>query len=174
MTAQFRLYIVMISQKPPFTESDVNEKTSILCYLWRKTIVHGIRNCYHEENMKFVKARYFMAARKGAFYDSLSYQLVPAAVPSFYCHRLRDFFLEKEIPLRRHSSAIRDSLFQPLCLSAGSSRRQRRALLLYRCHAHRSALLEWKKMIQACGQKMRLWACSLLTLYPICYTSKVF
>lgn len=61
--------------------------------------------------MEFVKARYFMAARKGAFYDSLSYQLVPAAVPSFYCHRLRDFFLEKEIPLRSHSSAIRDSLF---------------------------------------------------------------
>lgn len=48
--------------------------------------------------MKFVKARYFMAARKGAFYDSLSYQLVPAAVPSFYCHRLRDFFLEKKSP----------------------------------------------------------------------------
>ena len=140
----------------------------------KKTIVYGIRNCYHEENMKFVKARHFIAARKGAFYDSFSYQLVPAAVPSFCCHRLRDFFLEKEIPLRSHSSAIRDSLFQSLCLSAGSSRRQRRALLLYRWHAHRSALLEWKKMIQACGQKMRLWACSLLTLYPICYTSKVF
>lgn len=145
MTARFRLCIVMISQKSPFTKSDINEKTSInyiLCYLCRKTIVHGIRNCYHEENMKFVKARHFIAARKGAFYDSFSYQLVPAAVPSFCCHRLRDFFLEKEIPLRSHSSAIRDSLFQSLCLSAGSSRRQRRALLLYRCHAHRPALLE--------------------------------
>ena len=108
----------------------------------KKTIVYGIRNCYHEENMKFVKARHFIAARKGAFYDSFSYQLVPAAVPSFCCHWLRDFFWEKEIPLRSHSSAIRDSLFQSLCLSAGSSRRQRRALLLYRCHAHRSALLE--------------------------------
>ena len=53
-----------------------------------------------------------------------------------------DFILEKEISLRSHSSAIRDSLFQSLCLSAGSSRRQRCALLLYRCHAHRSALLE--------------------------------
>lgn len=135
MTARFRLCIITISQKSPFTKSDINEKR-------RKTIVYGIRNCYHEENMKFVKARHFIAARKGAFYDSFSYQLVPAAVPSFYCHRLRDFFLEKEIPLRRHSSAIRDSLFQPLCLSAGSSRRQRRALLLYQCHAHRSALLE--------------------------------
>ena len=60
----------------------------------KKTIVYGIRNCYHEENMKFVKARHFIAARKGAFYDSFSYQLVPAAVPSFYCHRLWDFFLE--------------------------------------------------------------------------------
>ena len=77
----------------------------------KKTIVYGIRNCYHEENRKFVKARHFIAARKGAFYDSFSYQLVPAAVPSFYCHRLWDFFLEKEIPLRSHSSAIRDSLF---------------------------------------------------------------
>ena len=92
--------------------------------------------------MKFVKARHFIAARKGAFYDSFSYQLVPAAVPSFYCHRLRNFFLEEEIPLRRHSSAIRDPLFQSLCVPAGTSRRQRRALLLYRCHAHRSALLE--------------------------------
>lgn len=143
MTARFRLCIVMISQKSPFTESDINEKKyCILCYLRRKTIVYGIRNCYHEENMKFVKARHFIAARKGAFYDSFSDQLVPAAVPSFYCHRLRDFFLEKEISLRSHSSAIRDSLFQSLCLSAGSSRRQRRTLLLYRCHAHRSALLE--------------------------------
>ena len=43
----------------------------------KKTIVYGIRNCYHEENMKFVKARHFIAARKGAFYDSFSYQLVP-------------------------------------------------------------------------------------------------
>ena len=42
----------------------------------KKTIVYGIRNCYHEENMKFVKARHFIAARKGAFYDSFSYQLV--------------------------------------------------------------------------------------------------
>lgn len=144
MTARFRLCIIMISQKSPFTESDINEKTNIIYYVIyeEKTIVHGIRNCYHEENMKFVKARHFIAARKGAFYDSFSYQLVPAAVPSFYCHRLRDFFLEKEIPLRSHSSAIRDSLFQSLRLSAGSSRRQRRALLLYWCHAHRSALLE--------------------------------
>lgn len=143
MTVQFRLCIVMISQKSPFIESDGNKKVFIYYVIYEeKTIVHSIRNCYHEENMKFVKARHFIAARKGAFYDSFSYQLVPAAVPSFYCHRLRDFFLEKEIPLRRHSSAIRDSLFQPLCLSAGSSRRQRRALLLYRCHAHRSALLE--------------------------------
>ena len=144
MTARFRFCIVMISQKPPFTESDINEKASIIYYVIyeEKTIVHGIRNCYHEENMKFVKARHFIAARKGAFYDSFSYQLVPAAVLSFCCHRLRDFFLEKEITLRSHSSAIRDSLFQSLRLSAGSSRRQRRALLLYRCHAHRSALLE--------------------------------
>ena len=51
----------------------------------KKTIVYGIRNCYHEENMKFVKARHFIAARKGAFFDSFSYQLVPAAVPSFCC-----------------------------------------------------------------------------------------
>lgn len=144
MTARFRLCIIMISQKSPFTESDINEKTNIIYYVIyeEKTIVHGIRNCYHEENMKFVKARHFIAARKGAFYDSFSYQLVPAAVPSFCCHRLLDFFLEKEIPLRSHSSAIRDSLFQSLRLSAGSSRRQRRALLLYWCHAHRSALLE--------------------------------
>lgn len=33
MTAQFRLYIVMISQKPPFTESDINEKASIIYYV---------------------------------------------------------------------------------------------------------------------------------------------
>ena len=30
MTVQFRLCIVMISQKSPFIESDVNEKTSII------------------------------------------------------------------------------------------------------------------------------------------------
>lgn len=87
------------------------KKKVLYIMLMKKTIVYGIRNCYHEENMKFVKARHFIAARKGAFYDSFSYQLVPAAVPSFYCHRLWDFFLEKEIPLRSHSSAIRDSLF---------------------------------------------------------------
>ncbi|CUP98019.1 Uncharacterised protein [Bacteroides xylanisolvens] len=33
MTARFRLCIVMISQKSPFTESDINEKTSIIYYV---------------------------------------------------------------------------------------------------------------------------------------------
>ena len=74
----------------------------------KKTIVYGIRNCYHEENMKFVKARHFIAARKGAFYDSFSYQLVPAAVPSFYCHRLWDFFLEKEHKCRSQRCCGKD------------------------------------------------------------------
>ena len=33
MTVQFRLCIVMISQKSPFTESDINEKTNIIYYV---------------------------------------------------------------------------------------------------------------------------------------------
>ena len=33
MTVQFRLCIVMISQKSPFTKSDINEKTSIIYYV---------------------------------------------------------------------------------------------------------------------------------------------
>ena len=33
MTARFRLCIVMISQKSPFTESDINEKTNIIYYV---------------------------------------------------------------------------------------------------------------------------------------------
>lgn len=33
MAARFRLCIIMISQKSPFTKSDINEKTSIIYYV---------------------------------------------------------------------------------------------------------------------------------------------
>lgn len=60
MTVQFRLCIVMISQKSPFIESDGNKKVFIYYVIYEeKTIVYSIRNRYHEENMKFVKARHF-------------------------------------------------------------------------------------------------------------------
>lgn len=48
--------------------------------------------------MKFVKARHFIAARKGAFYDSFSYQLVPAAVPSFIAIGYGISFWKKKSP----------------------------------------------------------------------------
>ena len=40
MTAQFRLYIVMISQKPPFTESDINEKSIVYYVIYEEKLLY--------------------------------------------------------------------------------------------------------------------------------------